>query len=984
MRRFEKWTVRKSVVCALLILLAVPALAMAQQASAILGQVRDESGGVLPGVTVTVTSPALIVKEVSDVTNAQGEYRITPLPIGEYSVSYSLDGFSTMRQEGIRLDLGAQAKLDIVLKVGALEETVTVSGAAPVVDVTSTAASTQFTRETLELTPTSRNGAISLMVQAPGVRAPGRLDVGGGTVGDTPEFASFGQPVESYMQMEGIVTSDTRIQTQGGNYFDYSAMEEAKVQTISNGPDIPSRGPALSMLIKSGGNEFHGGGSYAYSSKDTEGANIDDKLRSQGITEGNPLLSRTDHGLDIGGRIVRDKLWFYTSWRYRPQDVIQLGTLKPDGTPGNGYKAENLLNQKITYQLRQASKLVFWNTWVQKYHYADTLTRFQAWSVRGDRVPPIRVSTWKVEWQEVKGSNLVMSVLFGRWTWTGGQNAEFVGTTAAGTAAGVPQGLEMRMFNDESHGGGAPGRRDVTSLWQDGQSPGGGSWNDIWRYTSKASMSYYKSNLLAGNHEFKLGFENTPSAFIQGNGDRGKAGQYILVFTGGTTSQVGTPFQIELYNYPVAPQNNTTFTSVYGGDTWTIARRLTLELGGRFEHDSADIPAQCRMAGPWSFTQASCTDDVPFKKLTTFAPRMYFSYDITGDAKTVLKGGWGRFYKQRFIEENQMTNPYTSASITYRWNDRNGNKLYDAGEVNDDPNGPDFVSSNQPVSGISNPDEKPMGTDQFALTAERQLGQNFAVRVSGVYIRTFNEQRLLNILRPFDSYSRAISSVDPGNDGVVGNSDDPGKVLTYYEYPAALAGRAFEKFMIVNDPRADEKHVAVDLQLIKRISQNWQFLMAYTATKNDTFVGHPSNRAAVLEPNQEINTGDKSTQKTFRMSGLYRLPYGVAVSMNYNSESGAPQSRQVLARGGTTIPTFVLNTDPLGTIQLPTTQYVDLRIDKSFRLVGAQRMSVRVNFFNLLNANTIQTWNQRAGATFQFPTLVLRPRLMEFGVNYTF
>ena len=128
---------------------------------------------------------------------------------------------------------------------------------------------------------------------------------------------------------------------------------------------------------------------------------------------------------------------------------------------------------------------------------------------------------------------------------------------------------------------------------------------------------------------------------------------------------------------------------------------------------------------------------------------MYFSYDITGDAKTVLKGGWGRFYKQRFAEENQMTNPFTSASITYRWHDLNGNKLYDPGEVNDDPNGPDFISSNQPVSGISNPDEKPMGTDQFALTVERELGTNFAVRASGVYIRTFNEQRLLNVLRPY-------------------------------------------------------------------------------------------------------------------------------------------------------------------------------------------------------------------------------------------
>ena len=198
--------------------LALANTAIAQELSAIIGQVRDESGAILPGVTVSVTSPVLQVKQVTDVTNVQGEYRITPLPIGTYTVSYQLEGFSSMRQEGIRLDLGATVRLDITLKLGTLTETLTVSGAAPVVDVTATSASTQFTRETLELTPTSRNGAISLMVQAPGVRAPGRLDVGGGTVGDTPEFSSFGQPIESFMVMEGLVTSDSRIQTQGGNY----------------------------------------------------------------------------------------------------------------------------------------------------------------------------------------------------------------------------------------------------------------------------------------------------------------------------------------------------------------------------------------------------------------------------------------------------------------------------------------------------------------------------------------------------------------------------------------------------------------------------------------------------------------------------------------------------------------------------------------------------------------------------------------------
>jgi hypothetical protein len=983
--RFVMSRSRHSVCVLLFIVLSlfgVVSTSFAQQTtSAILGQVRDESGGVLPGVTVTASSPSLQVREVSDVTNAQGEYRITPLPIGTYTVTYSLDGFQTMRQENLRLEIGVQARMDITLKVGALEETVTVSGVAPVVDVSQTSASTQFTRETLELTPTSRNGAISLMVQAPGVRAPGRLDVGGGSVGDTPEFRTFGQPTESYMQMEGIVTSDTRIGSQGGNYFDYNSMEEAKVQSISNGPDVPSRGAALTMILKSGGNEFHGSGTYAYTSHRFESNNITDSLRAVGITSGNPLDSRSDQGADIGGRIIRDKLWFYGAARYRPQRILQLGGFKPDGTQADAYRGEVILNEKLSYQMSQSNKLVFWGQWAQKYHYGESVSEFVAWESRGDRIPPVRTNTWKAEWQSVRGNSMVLSFLFGRWTWTGGSNIAEIINTSAAEAAGVPQGIEIKhvaVLMDEDKGGGRPSTIDQTTLKQAGSASGGGGWNDIWRYTSKATVSVYKPDLFAGNHEFKGGFEYTPSAFIQGNGDRGPAGQYRLVFNN------GAPLQAELFNYPVIPQNDVAFTSAYFNDSWTIARRLTLDLGARFEHDTAKVPAQGRQAGVWPFTPAESVGLVPFQALTTLAPRLYFSWDVRGTGRTVVKGGWGRFYKQRFMEENQFTNPFTAVTYTYRWRDLNGNRNYNAGEINLDPTGPDFISSSQAVSGVTNPDEKPTGSDQLALTFEHSLSQNFAVRVSGVSIQTFNEQRLLNILRPYSAYNIPINNVDPGNDGVVGNADDPGKILTYFDYPAALAGRQNEKFMIVDDPRAAETHRAIDVQLIKRLSNRWQFLTAYTATKNNTLVGHPGNRAANLEPNQEINQGDKTWEWIYRLSGIYMMPYGVSVSANFNHESGVAQARQVLVRGGAQIPNIVLNADPLGSLRLPHTNVVDFRVDKSFTVRGSQRVALRVNLYNALNAGAVTAWTLRAGTAYLRPTTILRPRIVEGGITYTF
>jgi hypothetical protein len=205
--------------CTTLLFLSVSVMAAAQDAS-ITGRVTDESGGVMPGVTVTATSPALQVPSVAAVTDEKGEYRLTPLPIGTYQIDYTLSGFQTVRRDQIRLTVGFSAKIDIQLKVGSLEETITVSGASPVVDTKSTAATTQFTRETIELLPTSRNGVVSLLAQAPGVRT--LRDVGGSSLNQVPTFRAFGQAGEAYSTLEGVQTSSLQASSGQANYWDYT------------------------------------------------------------------------------------------------------------------------------------------------------------------------------------------------------------------------------------------------------------------------------------------------------------------------------------------------------------------------------------------------------------------------------------------------------------------------------------------------------------------------------------------------------------------------------------------------------------------------------------------------------------------------------------------------------------------------------------------------------------------------------------------
>ena len=958
-------------------LFAWAGVAAAQETAAgFVGHVRDESGAVLPGVTVTTTGPALQVPSMSAVTNAEGEYRLNPLPIGIYAVEYTLPGFQTLRQQDVRLNTGVQLRLDAILKVGAVAETVTVSGAAPVVDVTSTATATHFTRDTLELTPTSRNGLISLGAQAPGVKS--QLDVGGGTVGQTIEFKTYGQTWGSTVIIEGMDTTVPDDSGMGGNYHDFYAVDEARVQSVSNGPEVSSHGVAITLVTKSGGNDFHGGASYGYMTPKWESNNISEELRAFGITHGNPLTKRTDQGADLGGRIIRNKLWFFTSGRYRQAGRLQLGGFKTDGTQAEGYNSEVIWNGKLSYQQNQANRFIFWSEWARKHDRALGVNEFLAWESRGSRVLPVK--TWKGEWQATKGNSLMLSLLFGRWGYRDvAENWERIRTEEA-RAAGIPHGMEITLRPDQSEFANfAPARRDLVTLKRWGTSTGGGV-TDFGKYDGKGTLTWFRPDLFLGDHELKGSFDYSRFWSIRARGSRGIAGDYELIYS------AGSPFQIDIHNSPLVPLTNLSYTTAYANDTWSIGQRLTLDLGVRFQRDNPWVPEQCRLAG--QFAPAACTEKVPFKIYNALTPRLYFSYDVTGDAKTVLKGGWGRFASARLMEE-VLVHPFLFATTLYRWRDLNGNNNYDTGEVNLDPNGGDFISGGQAGQTISNPDEKQMMWDQLSLTVERQLAQNLGVRLSGLYIRMINQTRFLNTRRPPEAYNIPITNPDPGPDGnALTVADNPGTFITYYDYPAALGGRSNELFIIANDFGLNETHRAVDVQLVKRISNGWQFLASFSATKNAIpLVRSPAGNRFIPEwnPNIDINNSDNTWEWIGKISGTYVLPADVSVSANFNHESGAPQARQVLFRGGLQTPTQVLNVEPLGSIHLPHTNILDFRVDKAFRLPASNhRVALRVNLYNALNASTVLTRTLRSGSAYLRPTGIVRPRIVEVGASYTF
>ncbi len=265
-------------------------------------------------MTVTATSPALQVPSVTSVSDERGEYRLSPLPIGLYTVLFELPGFQSVRREGVRLTVGFTARIDSEMNVGGVAETITVSGASPLVDTTSTATTTELTREQVEVLATSRDGFHAFLAQVPGVRT--NLDVGSSGLGDGLLFRIYGQDGAPWQMLEGVLSSAPTVGGNGASHIDFNALDGTRVATVGNNAEMPRRGLLVDAVMKSGGNDFHGT-AVAYGSNGAlEGDNIDDTLEKAGIRLAS-LHKVQDFAGTLGGRIIRNKLWFFGGARYQ-------------------------------------------------------------------------------------------------------------------------------------------------------------------------------------------------------------------------------------------------------------------------------------------------------------------------------------------------------------------------------------------------------------------------------------------------------------------------------------------------------------------------------------------------------------------------------------------------------------------------------------------------------------------------------------------
>jgi Carboxypeptidase regulatory-like domain len=952
----------RTIVGLILFILSYSGVAAAQSTGSIIGQVTDQSGAVLPGVTVTATSPALQVPSVTSVTNEQGEYRLAPLPIGIYQVAFELASFRPAQRQDVRLTAGFIARIDVAMGLATVAETVTVSGAAPVVDVTSTTNSTLLTREQLDLTPTSRNSLMSILALAPGVRT--RIDVGGDQMLEDPDARVFGQAGEMWTTLEGIGIASMDTESGSGVFFDYQTVEETRIETMGANAAAPTRGIQSHTIVKSGGNDFHGGALWSQTGPKLQGHNLDSRLRDLGVETGNALVKRYDVGAELGGRVVRNKLWFYGAARKRYNESEAVNAFKPDGTLAHDTVKFTFYTGKVSLQASPSNRLIGFYTQSHKPEEGESGDEVAYESRKQQDLYQIY---GKGEWQGVRGNSLIANLQLG---------------IIRRDRDVYPDTTNVRRF-------------DVEREFLSGANWDVGDHGNSTRYHTVGSLTLYKPDTFHGNHEFKVGFD-AYKHYQRTDWDAVQPVNYML-FTND-----GAPYQFGAINHPIQSRLTPSYLSVYGQDSWTIARRLTLNLGLRYARNDISVPAQCLegVAAPSNIAfPDQCFARVEVPVWNSVAPRLHFAYDLTGDGKTVFKGGWGRFDYIRTVRPDiERLNRNTDAVAIYNWRDLNGNGDYNPGEVNLNPNGPDFVKTlgnelDEPAPrAVPNKDEKQPKSDEFSVSIERELIPNFAVKVTGIHSRYDNIRREQNNLRPYSAYNIPVTNRDPGPDGRVGTADDGG-LLTYYEYSPALSGAQFEEMTLVNDPKARQRFTSVELAAVKRLANRWQFAGSYARTKKDRPI-HPSlrvpeNRAqativGAFNPNDEINRADNTSDWQGKLSGAYIFPYDVTFGVNFDHQSGDAFARQVLLEGGVTIPDIVVNAEPVGTRRIPTLNLLTLRAEKSFRFRTAQRVAVRFDLYNALNVNTTTRIQPRSGSRFLRPTEIVPPRIAEFGLAYSF
>jgi hypothetical protein len=933
-----------------LIVLVVSPAASQDFRGRINGTVTDNTGAVLPGVTVTATSPALIQPQ-AQVTGADGSYRFLALPPGVYLIDFELTGFQNVKREGVRVVINQTLTVDQQMQVATLQETVTVTGESPIVDTSTTTLATNFTKELLTEIPNARD-VWAAMAQAPGLQMTA-YDVGGSRTGNQTGYITYGFSGQNQTRLEGIDTTEGRDANAG--YFDFGSFEEFQVGGAGSDSSTFATGAVLSISVKSGADRFTGDWYSDWLGNATVSDNVPDNLRVSrqpdedgffvrtALERGNPVDRQYDINWNVGGPIVKQKAWFFVSWRLNDQYKYVLNSDLIERS-----KLSNKYTLKGTFQAGRNNQFIAFLNKREKLQDKRGLGPSRPLSTA--QYQSSRNYPWKVEWTSVLGSRAFLDVLAGDWY----------------------NFFPLRPTRDFGlyDGPWGPGRIDTaTNIYFDGG--GADSYQDQKRYKAQfyVTMNYFKDGW-KGSHDFKAGYDWKRDRRNLFND------QPFDIFY---RDNAGQTSELELYNTPTSPINDVVYHSFWLQDTWKATNRLTMNLGVRIESYRDGWPEQ--QFQPNGHPQLANWNDARYRAFVapvtveertvseslTAVPRIGFAYDLTGDNRTVLKVHFGqtRFNSADLLADQE--NPVGRARLRYVFNDLNGNRLLDGpqelGRFLQTLGGGGFVRVDRDLV-------RPTG-HELSTNVEREIVPGLSGRVSYVYKNARDVWGELDLAR-VDTYTVPFTFVDLGPDNAA-NTGDETTFRTFDRTASAASDRVY-----TNPEQNNDDYHTMEVALNRRFSNGWMLLTSFGHTwrHQGTANYRPADRLWLDDNGQE-----STTLWNYKLIGRYTLPLDIGVSGSWKLQSGEQWGRTASVR----FPndgTRTVRVEPMNANRAPSVSIIDFRFDKSFRFRGT-RLTGMVDIFNAANYGTVTDYRETT-VNYREVTGILDPRVVRFAVRFSF
>jgi hypothetical protein len=967
-------------------MLAVPVPTRAQGTAAISGTVKDTTGAVLPGVTVEAASPALIEKVRVATTDGAGQFKIVSLPPGVYAVNFSVTGFGGVRREGIELTTGFTATVNAELRVGALEESVTVSGDAPIVDVQNVKRQVVMTRDVVDALPTGKT-AVEIATLIPGVQLMNGTGAGAAATG---MGGSLGMDQFATLQAHGGRPADTRLEVNGINInifgqrqdSSYANFQDGNVQEYSfeisaHSAESETGGVRVNLIPKEGGNTLHGQLFTNFANDKLQSTNMTDALRATGLRDPDRAKSLYTVNPSIGGPIVNDRLWFYGGYSRMVNERWKAGTYfnadlaawRPvfdTGRQASAAEKTHDANIRLTWQAAPKHKVSVYYDYNRlcQCPYLIGATYVGINAPEGATLAPRSTHLPQVIWQAPLTSRVLVEAAASSPRYTKGHR--FYVDPVAPRITESSTGVSFRAANP--------------SLFFDDKNR---------TPTMKGSLSY-----VTGTHAIKTG-----ASFRHASAD-----QFYEVYQDITFTTLNyRPTFVSYQATPYYPRENESALGVFAQDQWTM-RHVTLNLGLRYDfysqgYPDIHLPATRYVAIVRDFPAATL---VRWKDLS---PRLGAAYDLFGNGKTAVKASVSRYNVQALFLNDQ--NPArANVTMTRSWTDPNGDFVIQGDPFNPDQNGELGPSQNRNFGRAVIPNNfdpayafgygvRPFNWET-AVSVQHEVVKGVAVNAA--YFRRWygNFQVTDNILvgpGDFTTYSVTAPS-DPrlpngGRYTIVGLYDvNPNKVGQTQTITTSSS----------NYGKQIEHWNGLDLSAQARV-QGGVIVQGGVSTGTTT-----TDNCEILAK-LPAAVGATSTQfchtKTpwltqVKFGGSYTLPWDVQVSGTLQSFQGpnitasatftnnqiAPALGRNLSQGSTATVALIQPNTIFG----KRLNQIDVRFAKNLK-TGTTRIKGMMDVFNIANINTVTNVNTTygtTGASWLVPTQISLARLVKFGVQVDF